>query len=132
MLVAGNADRVAELRGFPLKRAFAYHVDRAGHRVGGRRGGGRFRDLQAREVVHGDLRELEHARATLGIAGVGHLHAVARDDGHARGKTAHGDRGDGAAGLGVVFRGDAGEKLEELADVAVGDFAERIGRDHIF
>ena len=50
MLIAGDADRVAELRGFPLKRAFADHVDGAGERVRGIGGRRHLGDLHALDV----------------------------------------------------------------------------------
>jgi hypothetical protein len=115
-----------------LEGRLADEVDGAADGVRRHVRGRNFGQFDARRVVDRKLIQTDGS-AQAGRRRAGNRHAVDVDRGVLRAKTADGNaRGVGLRGVGAAV-GDlhAGQELDELADVALGDVAELVRRDHV-
>ena len=87
-----------------------------------------MRDLDPRDVIEIEEADFDGAAGVV-VAGGGQADAAERDGGVGRGRAVEGDR---AAVAAAEVNRDAGHKLQELRDVALGDGAELIGGDDVF
>ena len=125
--IEAGIEAILELGRRRFEGAAADHVHGTAEAVGGLVGRGDLGDLDPGDVVDGNLFEFEGADGAAG-SGAGHAGAVGGDVGEVVGEAAHGN---GADVGGDVVDGDAGEIFHELADVALGDIAERVGGDDV-
>jgi hypothetical protein len=123
-----QAEIVTDAAPFAVKGAAGLHIDGAGGRAGIHVGTRRAMNFDRFDRADRERLETRRAAEVAGAVGIGtgERHAVERDTNVLR---IHATEAR-AAGLGLdVIDVDAGQVFEELADVAVSDIAEDIGRD---
>ena len=120
-----HAGGIGETTAVQGERRLRNHVHRAADGIGVHVGRWRLDDLDAVDVVSGQFINLE-ATGLLAAGGTGEARAIERHGAVGRAHPAHEDLIDLAL---VEIGGDAGNAFQHLADVAIDEFAERVGGD---